>query len=77
MTELVKVLIRRGDHTLSEIKEMITDARERAEDGENPEEILHEEFGLEPDYLFDLIEPVPGEFEFEDGEKYDDEEYEE
>ena len=74
MTELVKVLIRRGDHTLSEIKEMITDARERINDGENPEEILHEEFGLEPDYLFDLIEPVPGEFEFEEGEEYEEDE---
>lgn len=76
-SELVKVLIRRGDHTLSEIKEMITNARKRFEDGENPEEILHEEFGLKPDYLFDLIEPVPGEFEFEDREEYNDEEYEE
>lgn len=74
MTELVKVLIRRGDHTLSEIKEMITDARERFENGENPEEILHEEFGLEPDYLFDLIEPVPREFEFEEGEEYEEDE---
>jgi len=69
MTELVKVLIRRGDHTLSEIKEMITDARERFEDGENPEEILHEEFGLEPDYIDDLMCSVPGEFEFEEDEE--------
>ena len=74
MTELVKVLIRRGDHTLSQIKEMITDARERTEEGENPEEILHEEFGLEPDYLFDLIEPVPGEFKFEEDEEYEEDE---
>jgi hypothetical protein len=25
-------------------------------DGEDPEEILHDEFGLEPDYIFDLID---------------------
>ena len=74
MTELVKVLLRRRDHTLLEIKEMIADARERTEEGENPEEILHEEFGLEPDYLFDLIEPVPGEFEFEEDEEYEEDE---
>jgi hypothetical protein len=69
MTELIKVLCRRGDHTLSEIKEMIKEARERIEENEDPEEILREEFGLEPDYIFDLIEPVPGEFEFEEDEE--------
>jgi hypothetical protein len=62
MTELIKTLIRRGDHTFPEIVEMIKEARERIEDGENPETILHEEFGLEPDYFFDLAYPTKGEF---------------
>lgn len=62
MTELVKVLCRRGDLTFPEIQEMIEDARQRIDDGENPETILHEEFGLEPDYFFDLVYPTKSEF---------------
>jgi hypothetical protein len=27
-------------------------------DGEDPEEILYDEFGLEPDYFFDLMETL-------------------
>lgn len=30
-------------------------ARERVLDGEDPEEILHYDFGLEPDYVYDLL----------------------
>lgn len=62
MTELIKVLIRRGDYTFPEILEMIEEARERISDGEDPETILLDDFGLEPDYVFDLVYPTKGEF---------------
>jgi hypothetical protein len=52
---LKKVLMERDGLTSSEADEQISDAQERVMDGENPEEILHDEFGLEPDYIFDLI----------------------
>jgi hypothetical protein len=56
MTELMQILITRDDLTRSEAAEAIAEARRRVhEDGEDPEEVLLEEFGLEPDYLFDLI----------------------
>ena len=56
METLEPVLIRRDGMTQEEAREMIEEARERVlENMENPEEILHSEFGLEPDYLFDLI----------------------
>ena len=29
------------------------------EDGEDPEEVLYQDFGLEPDYVFDLTYDVP------------------
>ena len=34
------------DHLMSEARALISD-------GEDPEEVLHEVFGLEPDYMFD------------------------
>lgn len=53
--EIVNVLMRRDGLSLEEAYEQLNDARERLTDGDDPEEILYEEFGLEPDYLFDLI----------------------
>ena len=55
MSTLKKVLMQRDDLTEAEADELISDARERVFDGEDPEEILMDEFGLEPDYVFDLI----------------------
>ena len=48
MTTIEKTLITRDGYSKAE-------ARERVANGENPEEILYEDFGLEPDYIFDLI----------------------
>lgn len=55
MSELRHVLMTRDGMSLSEAKEAIQEARQRIAEGEDPEEILYEEFGLEPDYVFDLI----------------------
>jgi hypothetical protein len=52
---LKKDIMQRDGLTSEEADEMINDARERVMEGENPDEILHEDFGLEPDYIFDLI----------------------
>lgn len=35
---------------------LIAQARQMVYEGEDPEEILYEEFGLEPDYTWELIE---------------------
>ena len=50
-----EVLMRRDGLSSSEAEEMINEAKGRVQDGEDPEEILSEDFGLEPDYLFDLL----------------------
>ncbi len=55
MSELKQVLMNRDGLSASEAEEQINDAKERVLEGEDPEEILYEEFGLEPDYIFDLL----------------------
>lgn len=55
MTELKKIIMERDDLTSSEADLLISQAREMVLDGEDAEEVLYEEFGLEPDYIFDLI----------------------
>lgn len=55
MTELERVLIRRDEMTPQEAQEYVAELRGRVMEGENPEEILFDELGLEPDYIFDLI----------------------
>lgn len=52
---ILAVLMRRDGMSRSEAQEMIDEARELVAEGENPEEILRVDFGLEPDYIFDLL----------------------
>lgn len=56
MESLREVLMRRDGLSGNEADEMIEYAKSRVEDGEDPEEVLYDEFGLEPDYIFDLID---------------------
>jgi hypothetical protein len=55
MESILNVLVRRDKMTLVEARRELEDMRERVLDGEDPEEILYE-IGLEPDYIFDLID---------------------
>lgn len=55
MSELCRVLMRRDELTYDEAMEQISEARTLVANGADPEEILYEEFGLEPDYIFDLL----------------------
>lgn len=57
MTETLKqVLMRRDGLTSEEADSMIEDARSQVlDDGCDPEEVLANDFGLEPDYVFDLL----------------------
>lgn len=48
----------RDGNTLEEAIKRFEDARASFfNGGEDPEEILHDDLGLEPDYLFDLMGP--------------------
>lgn len=57
---LKEVLMRRDKMSESEAEELIQEAKddlmERLEDGEMPFEICEEWFGLEPDYVDELME---------------------
>lgn len=55
MNNMVRVLMKREDMTEQEVIQWIKDA---TKDMSDPEELLYEEFGLEPDYIFDLLEFV-------------------
>lgn len=53
---LLQVLMRRDGLSKEEALELIAEARaEVLEDGCDPEEVLACNFGLEPDYLWDLL----------------------
>lgn len=48
-----QVLRRRDDMSEAAIDELLANAREEVAEGADPEEVLADYFGLEPDYLFD------------------------
>lgn len=54
-SEIVRVLMERDSLSYEEASERVRDAKRRVSEGEDPEEILYDEFGLEPDYIFELF----------------------
>jgi len=53
---IVNILIKRDEMTASEAYEMLYDARHRVlKEHADPAYVLEEDFGLEPDYVFDLL----------------------
>ena len=59
MDSIKKVLMERDGMSESEADELIKDAKtdmfDRLADGEMPDDICEEWFGLEPDYIMDLM----------------------
>jgi hypothetical protein len=55
MTTIEATLMKRDGCTREEAREALREARERVLEGENPEDVLYEDFGLEPDYIWELI----------------------
>ena len=53
--EIVKVLMRRDCMSRDEAIDALRDARKLIDEGMDPEEVLLVEFGLECDYIFDLL----------------------
>lgn len=47
--------MRRDEITGWEADQLIAECREMVAEGYDPEEVLREELGLEPDYIFDLL----------------------
>ena len=55
MTDFEKVLIHRDGMTAENARLELEDARQQIMDGQDPEDLLLDEYGLEPDYFFDLL----------------------
>lgn len=53
---IVDILVRRDGMTREEAQEMLEEAKERVREGDDPEEVLREEFGLELDYFWELLD---------------------
>ena len=57
--KLLEAIMKRDNLSIEEAKDLIEEAREdlynRLEEGEMPHNICEEWFGLEPDYLIDLM----------------------
>ena len=63
MNKIVKILIERDKMSQQEAEDLLMEAKQEAEnildeDGglEDIENVLNDYFGLEPDYIFDLID---------------------
>jgi len=52
---LREVLMRRDGLSGEEADSLIQDARDAVAAGADPEEVLADEFGLEPDYFWELV----------------------
>ena len=56
MNKVIKILMNRDGLTESEAKELINETREMIiAEPEDADQIISEQLGLEPDYLFDII----------------------
>ena len=56
MEESIKqILMRRDGMDADSADELIAEAREAVADGQDPEEVCQEYFGLEPDYIWELL----------------------
>jgi len=52
---ILRVLMRRDGMSRVDAQDLIEKAREEVEEGGDPEEVCEEWFGLEPDYVMDLL----------------------
>ena len=55
MNRVVAILMARDNMSEKEATELVKECRQMIYDGEDPEDVLQYELGLEPDYIFDII----------------------
>lgn len=52
---LKQILMHRDGMSADEAEELIQEAREAVAEGQDPEEVCYDYFGLEPDYVWELL----------------------
>jgi hypothetical protein len=52
---IIEVLMERDGLDLHDARKVLKECRDMVADGCDPEEVLQDELGLEPDYIFDLL----------------------
>lgn len=55
METIVEILMRRDNMTRDEAEDQLKYCRQLVAKGADPEEVLHDELGLEPDYIWELL----------------------
>lgn len=56
MDETIKqILMRRDGMTATDADDLINEARGAVAEGQDPEEVCEEYFGLDPDYIWELL----------------------
>lgn len=55
MNRIVKILMERDGMSREEAIKLLSEAQEMIHDGSDPADVLEDMFGLEPDYIEDLI----------------------
>lgn len=53
--EIVPTIMRRDGLSREDARQLVAEAREEVMNGADPEEVLADTFGLEPDYVMDLL----------------------
>jgi len=56
MDNLKTTIMRRDNLSSDEADNLINEAKQEVNNGADPEEVLYNYFGLEPDYIFDLLD---------------------
>lgn len=52
---IVQILMRRDGMTQEDAEQLLLEARDEVYAGADPEDVLADYFGLEPDYIFELL----------------------
>jgi len=56
MTTVEKILMRRDELSAEEAHQQLLEMKAAVAEGEDPEEVLADYVGLEPDYIFDILD---------------------
>lgn len=55
-SQIIPILMRRDGMSLDEARELLEECKQMVrEDGLDPEQVLYDELGLEPDFIWELL----------------------